>query len=107
MSEPMKLPWAPDEWGHVRDANGKTVRITGFDLASGYVPDDDPCHDVMRLIVKAVNFHERLVEAIRAIIQNEDSLDGEDSYETAAIYSENLAKGFEKFRELLTELEHQ
>jgi hypothetical protein len=58
------LPWKRDGWGNVLDANGKGVTLSGFRLSTGaHAPEPV---ELDAFIVRAVNSHEALVEALEA-----------------------------------------
>lgn len=69
MAEHTKLPWRalPTEWGdgcsHIEDADGNQI-VDGRDIRGGELKTE---HAV--IIVKAVNNHARLVEALENVVE--------------------------------------
>lgn len=72
----MKLPLIKDKYGTIKDQDGETPLLTGFALSCG--PRNQKAEDNTDDIIRAVNSHDALVEALGEIVdklaeQNMDS----------------------------------
>jgi len=91
MSKHTPTPWALDKYGDVVHSAKGQVCITAFALSCG--PRNKEAEANARHIVKAVNYHERLREAL------------DDLYSIAYAYAPHRAS-VTRAAELLTELDN-
>lgn len=61
-------PWTRDEWGHIKDSKGKSVRMRDVALATGFVPSDDACHGNADLFFQAP----KMLEVLQAMVKARD-----------------------------------
>lgn len=59
-------PWVQDKYGNVKNANGETVKLTGFALSCGYTPKDDSCYVNTKMAIAAPELLEALEELVSA-----------------------------------------
>lgn len=63
-------PWMKDKYGNVKDANGYTVKLTGFALSCGYTPKDDRYYVNTKMAIAAPE----LLEVAEALLEWIDSV---------------------------------
>jgi hypothetical protein len=97
MSEQTKdaaqTPWAYrpleyDEWGFIRNREGRVVAKARPDHFLSIEDEDahrlvktDPCEHYARLIVRAVNAFDSMREALKAALRLADDVGGDEAYE--------------------------
>lgn len=59
-------PWVRDEYGHVKDADGNSVALTNFSLATGHVGEVPRAND--EFVFLAANAHDALRDVVEALV---------------------------------------
>lgn len=65
MTQPSKLPWTPNKYGELRDANGDSVIVWGLGLMYGQRSPNTEANSAF--IIEAVNSHAALVARVEKL----------------------------------------